>query len=170
MTLIGTTANCLLRHSVQRCVKAVDEFVRMREITRSVKVTLKCLIAVVLVDVELPHWTSKVEHLVAFAAVVSNILLRMRRNGYLGTSGKSLGDLATFSADFLHFILSFDSPTQISLQSAILNLENCATPSLRWTGVTNKLVDGQLVDYTYDGRPRRAWMRKFVIRWSTVTF
>jgi len=44
-----------LRHSVQRCVKAVDEFVRMREITRSVKVTLKCLIAVVLVDVELPH-------------------------------------------------------------------------------------------------------------------
>jgi len=43
----------------------------MREITRSVKVALKCLIAVVLVD--LPHWTSKVEHLVAFAAIVSNI-------------------------------------------------------------------------------------------------
>ena len=45
----------------------------MRVITRSVKVALKCLIAVVLVDVDLPYWTSKVEHLVAFAAIVSNI-------------------------------------------------------------------------------------------------
>jgi len=45
----------------------------MREITRSVKVALKCLIAVVLVDVDLQYWTSKVEHLVAFAAIVSNI-------------------------------------------------------------------------------------------------
>jgi len=36
-------------------LKAVDEFVRMRKITRSVKVALKCLIAVVLVDVDLPH-------------------------------------------------------------------------------------------------------------------
>jgi len=44
-----------------------------------------------------------VEHLVAFA-IVSNILLRMRRNSYLETSGKSFGDLATFSVDFLHFI------------------------------------------------------------------
>jgi len=35
-------------------LKAVDEFVRMREITRSVKVALKYLIAVVLVDVDLP--------------------------------------------------------------------------------------------------------------------
>ena len=54
-------------------LKAVDLFVRMREITRSVKVAIKCLIAVVLVDVDLPYWTSKVEHLVAFAAIVSNI-------------------------------------------------------------------------------------------------
>ena len=44
----------------------------MREITPSVKVALKCLIAVVLVDVDLQYWTSKVEHLVAFAATVSN--------------------------------------------------------------------------------------------------
>jgi len=55
----------------------------MREITRSVKVALKCLIAVVLVDVDLPYWISKVQHLVAFAAIVRNIVLRMRRNGYL---------------------------------------------------------------------------------------
>ena len=33
----------------------------MREITRSVKVALKCLIAVVLVDVNLPYWTSKAD-------------------------------------------------------------------------------------------------------------
>jgi len=46
---------------------------RMREITRSTKVALQCLIAVVLIDVDLPHWTSKVEQLVAFAAIVSNI-------------------------------------------------------------------------------------------------
>jgi len=54
----------------------------MREITRSVKVALKCLIAVVLVNVDLPYWTSNVYPLVAFAAVVS-----MHRNGYLCTSG-----------------------------------------------------------------------------------
>ena len=45
----------------------------MREITPSVKVAIKCLVAVVLVDVDLLYWTSKVEHLVAFAAIVSNI-------------------------------------------------------------------------------------------------
>jgi len=33
----------------------------------------KCLIAVVLVDVDLPYWTSKVEHIVAFTAIFSNI-------------------------------------------------------------------------------------------------
>ena len=57
-------------------LKALDEFlhiVLMREITRSVKVALKCLIAEVLVDVDLPFLTSKVEHLVAFAAIVRNI-------------------------------------------------------------------------------------------------
>ena len=53
MILIGKTANCLLRAYViahSAVLKAVDEFVRMREITRSVKVALKCLITVVLVD------------------------------------------------------------------------------------------------------------------------
>jgi len=45
----------------------------MREITWSVKVALKCLIAVVLVDVDLPYWTSRVAHLVAFTAIFSNI-------------------------------------------------------------------------------------------------
>ena len=45
----------------------------MREITRSVKVALKCLIAVVLVDVDLPYWTLKVEHIVSFTAIFSII-------------------------------------------------------------------------------------------------
>jgi len=49
----------------------------------------------------------------------------------------------------------------------ILDLENFATASGRCTGVMN--VDGQLVDYTYDGKARRGWMHKFIIRWFTVT-
>ena len=85
MMLIGKTANWLLRHSVQRCVKSrrlVCAHAR-NQITRSVKVALKCLIAVVLVDVVLPYWTSRVEHLVAFAAIVSNICTAHAQNGYL---------------------------------------------------------------------------------------
>ena len=76
MILIGKTADCLLGAYViahSAVLKAVDEFVRMREITRFVKVALKCLIAVVLVDDDLPYWTSKVVHLVAFTAIFSNI-------------------------------------------------------------------------------------------------
>jgi len=37
----------------------------------------------------------------------------------------------------------------------ILDLENFATASRRCTGVINEVVDGQIVDYTYDGRARR---------------
>ena len=58
MILIGKTANCLLLANViahSAVLKAVDEFVPMREITRSVKVALKCLIAVVLVDDDLTY-------------------------------------------------------------------------------------------------------------------
>jgi len=51
----------------------------------------------------------------------------------------------------------------------IFDLNNFATASCRCIGVINKLVDGQLVDYTYDGRARRGWMHKFIISWSTVT-
>jgi len=49
MILIGKPANIIACSAV---LKAVDEFVRMCEITRSVKVALKCLIAVVIVDVD----------------------------------------------------------------------------------------------------------------------
>jgi len=47
MILIGKTANCLLGSYViahSAVSKAVDEFVRMREITRSVKVALNVLL------------------------------------------------------------------------------------------------------------------------------
>ena len=37
----------------------------------------------------------------------------------------------------------------------VVDLENLATASHQCTGVINELVDGQLVDYTYDGRARR---------------
>ena len=104
MTLIGKTANWLLRHSVQRCVKSrrlVCAHARNHAICYSCP---KIIIAVVLVDVDLPYWTSKVEHLVAFAAIVSNICtaLRMRRNGYLCTSGVNLDTTVRFpDSDFL---------------------------------------------------------------------
>ena len=76
----------------------------MREITRSVKVALKCLFAVVRVDVGLPCWTSEVEHLVAFAAIFSNISLRISSNGYLGTFGKKFRRFGDVFHWFLHFI------------------------------------------------------------------
>jgi len=91
---------------------------RMREITRSVKVALKCLIAVVLVDVDLPCLTSKVEHIVAFTAIFSNIRTAHAQKRLLMNSRckfrhrrsirrprfpirvQNFGDLATFSVDF----------------------------------------------------------------------
>ena len=69
----------------------------MREITRSVKVALKCLIAVVLVDVDLQYWTSKVEHLVALRPLSAIFALRMRRDGYLCTSGVNLDTAVRFA-------------------------------------------------------------------------
>jgi len=90
----------------------------MREITWSVKVALKYLIAVVLVDVGIPYWTSKVEHIVAFAAIFSNICIAHAQKGlYMNFQCKfrhrcsihrprfpikvqNLSDLATFSVDF----------------------------------------------------------------------
>ena len=73
----------------------------MREITRSVKVALKCLIAVVLVDVDLPYWTSKVEHLVAFAAIDSNICTTHAKKRYLCISGVNLDTVRFADPDFL---------------------------------------------------------------------
>jgi len=62
----------------------------------------KCLVAVVLVHVDLPYRTSKVEHIVSFTAIFSNICTRMRRNGYLWTSCVNLDTAVQFAdPDFL---------------------------------------------------------------------
>jgi len=89
----------------------------MCEITRSVKVALKCLIAVVLVDDDLTYWTSKVEHLVTFTAIFSNICTahvqkrlfmnlrckfrhcRSIRRPQFPIRVQNFSDLATFSVD-----------------------------------------------------------------------
>jgi len=53
--------------------KAVHEFLRIAKSRDLLKLPKKCLIAVVLVDVDLPYWTSTVEHIVALTAIFSNI-------------------------------------------------------------------------------------------------
>jgi len=86
----------------------------------------KCLIVVVLVDVGIPYWTSKVENIVAFAAILSNIytahaqkrLLMNFRSKYRHRRSirwprfpvrvQNFSDLATFSVDFC--ILYADCP------------------------------------------------------------
>ena len=78
----------------------------------------KCLIAVVLVDVDLPYWTLKVEHIVAFIAIFRNIctahvqkllfmnfrcIFRHRcsiRRPRFPVRVQNFGDLASFSTDF----------------------------------------------------------------------
>jgi len=111
----------------------------MRKITRSVKVAVKCLIAVVLVDVDLPYWTSKVEDLVSFTAIFSNIctahaqkrlfmhlrcIFRHRRSirrPRFPIGVQNFGDLATFSVDFCisyaecppHFYFRFVWPSDL---------------------------------------------------------
>jgi len=96
----------------------------MREITRSVKVDLKRLIAVVLVDVDLPYLPSKVEHIVALTAIFSNICTahaqkrlfmnfrckfrhrRSTRRPRFPIRVQNFGDLATFSVDFAFYMLN----------------------------------------------------------------
>ena len=95
----------------------------MHEITRSAEVALKCLNAVVLVDVDLPYLTSTVEHLVAFAATVSksctahaqkrlfmNFRCKFRhrrsiRRPRFPISVQNFGNLTTFYVNFCIFIL-----------------------------------------------------------------
>ena len=132
----------------------------MRKITRSVNVALKCLIAVVLVDVNLPYWTSKVEDLVAFAAIVSNICTaHAQKRLYMHFRRKfrhrrsirrprfpirvlNFGDLATFYVDFLHLIF---------WMSAIFLLPVCLTYWPRkYTTRVDPHVDNSQVSSWYD--------------------
>jgi len=104
MILIGKLL-CLLGAYViahSSVLKAVDEFLCMHKITRSVKVALKCLIAVVLVDVDLPYWTSKVEHLVAFTAIFINICTAHAQKRLFMNFRLNLGTAVRFAdPDFL---------------------------------------------------------------------
>ena len=75
----------------------------MREITRCVKVAVKRLIAVVLVDVDLPYWTSKVEHLIAFRATGSNICRSIRRPRF-PIRVQNFGEFGDVLCWFLHSI------------------------------------------------------------------
>jgi len=121
----------------------------MREITRSVKFAQQCLIAVLLVDVDLPYWISKVEHLVAFAAIVSNICTaHAQKRLFMNFRCKfrhhrsiprprfpirvqNFGDSATFSIDFCnlcadcppYFYFRFVWPTDLE------SLPHATTPT-----------------------------------------
>jgi len=118
MMLISKTANWLLAgHSVQRCVNRrwVCVHARIHVICWRCP---KCLIAVVLDDVDLPYCTSKVEHTVAFTAIFSNICTahahkrlfmnfrcKIRRRCSIPLPRfhirvQNFRDLATFSVDF----------------------------------------------------------------------
>ena len=62
----------------------------------------KCLIAVVLVDVDLPYSTSKVQHLIAFTTIIINILLCMHRNSHWWHSDVNLHTTVRFpNQDFV---------------------------------------------------------------------
>jgi len=50
----------------------------------------KCPIAVVLADVDLPYWTSKVEHIAAFTAILSNICTAHAQKRLFMNSGVNL--------------------------------------------------------------------------------
>jgi len=110
----------------------------------------KCLIVVVLVDVDLPNWTSKVEQIVTFTVIFSNIctahaqtLLFMRfrckfrhrrliRRPRFSTGVQNFGDLATFSIDFCilysecppYFYFLFVWPTDVE------SIPHASTPTL----------------------------------------
>jgi len=62
----------ICENNARPCVKRRMSFSACAKSSDMLKVPL-CPIAVVLVDVNLPYWTSKVEHIAAFTAIFSNI-------------------------------------------------------------------------------------------------
>ena len=99
----------------------------------------KCLTAIVLVDVDLQYWASKVEHIVSFTDIFSNICTahaqkrlfmnfrwkfrhrRSIRRPRFPIGVQNFGDLATFSVDFCilyaecppYLYFRFDWPTDL---------------------------------------------------------
>ena len=62
----------ICENNARPCVKRRTSFCACAKSRDLLKVP-KCPIAVVLADVDLPYWTSKVEHIAAFTAIFSNI-------------------------------------------------------------------------------------------------
>jgi len=62
----------ICENNARPCVKKTYEFLRMREITWSVKGTLNILLQS-FSPTSIPYWTLKVEHIAAFTAIFSNI-------------------------------------------------------------------------------------------------
>jgi len=134
----------------------------MREITRSVKVALKCHIAVVHVDVGIPYWTLKVEHIVAFGAIFSNICTanaqkRLFRNFRckfrhrhsirrppFPVRVQNFSDLATFSVDFC--ILCVECPPYFYFRFVWpTNLESIPHASTPTSIILTKFEDPTLI-------------------------
>jgi len=110
----------------------------------------KCLNAVVLADVDLPYWTSKVEHIAACTAIFSNICTartektsimnfrckfrhrRSIRRPRFSDRVQNFGDLATSSVDFCilysecppYFYFWFVWPTDLEI------IPHASTPTL----------------------------------------
>jgi len=121
----------------------------------------KCPIAVVLVDVDLPYWTSKVEHILSVTAIFSNICIahaqkrlfmnfrckfrhrRSIRRPQFPVGVQNFGDLATFSVDFCilyaegppYFYFRFVWPTDLESRpptSIIPTKFEAPTPIRSW--------------------------------------
>ena len=123
----------------------------------------KCLIAVVLVDVDLPYWTSKVEHLVVFTAIFSNIctahaqkrlFMNFRckfrhccsiRRPRFPIRVQNFGDLATFFVDMtIHcrVIASLSADTArdlVTLTFDFLSLNSCHTWRVMWPALPRNM-------------------------------
>jgi len=95
--LIGKTANWLLRHSVQRCVKSrrlVCEHARNHAFCQSCP---KCLIAVALSTTIYSIGLQKLSTYSHLRPLLATFILRMCRNGYLCTSGVNLDTAVRFA-------------------------------------------------------------------------
>jgi len=66
-------------NNARPCVKRPMSFCACAK-SRDLLTVPKCLIAVVLADVDLPYWTSKVEHIAAFTAIFRNICTAPAQN------------------------------------------------------------------------------------------
>ena len=98
----------------------------------------KRLNAVVLADVDLPYWTLKVEHMITFTAICSNMFFRCKfrqrcsiHRPRFPVRMQNFGDLATFSVDFFlyaecppNFYFWFVSPTGLE------SIPHASTPTL----------------------------------------